>query len=45
MSGFDIRQRAASEGQRAAGKGNWGGPTPLYRARWSTLAYIILILY
>ena len=36
MSGFEIRQRAASEGQRGDWRGQEGWPAPLYRASWST---------
>ena len=40
MSGFEIRQRAASEGQRGSRRGQEGQSTPLYRAGWSTGLYI-----
>ena len=33
MSGVEIRQKAASEGQRSSRR----GPAPLYRASWSTV--------
>ena len=36
MSGVEIRQRAASEGQRGGRRGQEGWPAPLYRASWST---------
>ena len=36
MSGIEIRQRTASEGQRGSRRGQEGQPTPLYRASWST---------
>ena len=36
MSGVEIRQRAASEGQRGGRGGQEGWPAPLYRASWST---------
>ena len=36
MSGVEIRQRAASEGQRGGRRGQEGRPAPLYRASWST---------
>ena len=37
MSGVEIRQRAASEGQRGGRRGQEGQPTHLYRASWSTV--------
>ena len=36
MSGVEIRQKAASEGQRGGRKGQEGWPSPLHRASWST---------
>ena len=36
MSGVEIRQRAASEGQRCGRRGQEGRPTPLHWASWST---------
>ena len=43
MSGVEIRQKAALEGQRGGRRGQRGGrrgqegqPAPLYRASWST---------
>ena len=36
MSGVEIRQRAASEGQRGGRRGQEGWPAPLHRASWST---------
>ena len=36
MSGVEIRQMAASEGQRGGRRGQEGQPAPLYRASWST---------
>ena len=36
MSGVEIRQRAASEGQRGGRRGQEGQPAPLLRASWST---------
>ena len=38
MSGVEIRQRAASEGQRGGRRGQEGWPNPLYRASWSTVS-------
>ena len=37
MSGVEIRQRAASEGQRGSGRGQEGRPAPVHRASWSTV--------
>ena len=37
MSEIEIRQRAASEGQRGGRRGQEGWPSPLYRASWSTV--------
>ena len=37
MSGVEIRQGAASEGQRGGRRGQEGQPVPLYRAGWSTV--------
>ena len=37
MSRGEIRQRAASEGQRGGRRGQEGWPVPLYRASWSTV--------
>ena len=37
MSGVEIRQRAAEEGQRGGKRGQEGQPAPLYRASWSTV--------
>ena len=39
MSEVEIRQRAASEGQRGGSRGQEGLPTPLHRASWSTVEY------
>ena len=39
MSGVEIRQRAASEGQRGGRRGQEVWSVPLYRASWST-AYV-----
>ena len=36
MSGVEIRQRAASEGQKRGRRGQEWWPTPLHRASWST---------
>ena len=36
MSGVEIRQRAASDGQRGGKRGQEGRPAPLHRASWST---------
>ena len=36
MSGVEIRQLAASEGQSSGRRGQEGWPTPLYRTSWST---------
>ena len=44
MSGVEIRQRAASEGQRGGRRGQEGRPAPLYRASWSTVLKLGLIL-
>ena len=41
MSGVEIRQRAASEGQMGGRRGQEGRPAPLYRASWSTALYPI----
>ena len=35
MSGVEIRQMAASAGQRGGRRGQEGRPTPLYRASWN----------
>ena len=43
MSGFEIRQRAASEGQRGGRRGQEGQPAPLYRALYRHAARIALI--
>ena len=40
MSGVEIRQRAASEGQRVGRRGQEGWPAPLFRASWSTVSYM-----
>ena len=39
MSGVEIRQRTASEGQRGGRRGQEGQTAPLYRASWSTVFY------
>ena len=39
MSGVEIRQSAASEGQRGSRRGQEGWPAPLYMASWSTVLY------
>ena len=36
MSGVEIRQKAASEGQGGGRRGQEGRPAPLHRASWST---------
>ena len=36
MSGVEIRQRAAQEGQRGGRRGKEGQPVPPYRTSWST---------
>ena len=40
MSGVEIRQRAASEGQRGGRRGQEGQLAPLYRASWSTVCHV-----
>ena len=42
MSGVEIRQRAASKGQRDGRRGQEGWPTSLYRASWSTVYSMII---
>ena len=42
MSGVEIRQRAASEGQRGGSRGQEGQPAPLYRASWSTVRFVVI---
>ena len=44
MSGVQIGQRAASEGQRGSRRGQEGQPSPLYRASWSTVCGFITFL-
>ena len=36
MAGVEIKQRAASEGQRGGRRGQERQPAPLYKASWST---------
>ena len=43
MCRVEIRQRAASEGQRSTRRGQEGQPTPLFRASWSTVSYLFLV--
>ena len=44
MSGFEIRQRAASEGQRGGRRGQEGWPIPQHRASRSTATIVILLI-
>ena len=37
MSGVEIKQRAASEGQRGGRRGQEWRPTPLHKTSWSTV--------
>ena len=41
MSGVEIRQRAASEGQSGGRRGQEGWPAPLHRASWSTVPIFV----
>ena len=45
MSGVEIRQRAASKGQRGGRRGQEGQPIPLhvYRASWSTVQTLLTL--
>ena len=45
MSGVEIRQRTASEGQRGGRRGQERRPTPLHRASWSTDKVIMITGY
>ena len=43
MSGVEIRQKAATEGQRGSRRGQEEWPTPLYRDSWSPEIGFILL--